>query len=627
MCGIAGFFSRKINKEKMTTIMNRMIDTVIWRGPDDKGVQVIPLGDAVVGLAHRRLSIIDLSERGHQPMEYANGRYSIVYNGEIYNYKVLREQLISKGHVFTSDCDTEVVLHACIEYGVDAAVSRFNGMWAFALFDREKGTITLSRDRLGVKPLYYINNSDGFMFASDMCSLYEVPGFEKSINYEALHGFLWNMYVPAPYTILNNVNKLSPGCNLEFSVKNTKIKRKKYWDVRGLKRGFDDSYEDFISDIEELLTDSVKIRLEADVPVGVFLSGGIDSSIVCALAQRESGTQVNTYSIGFTEKENDDAKVAIQVAKVLGTNHKELYCTQQDALELIEIIPDAYSEPFADNSQIPTMLLSRMTKEHVTVALSGDGGDELFLGYPSYVSKNALLKKRKKLGGAAQLINIAAKVLSIYDHKRWKLEKFHNASSVTNVINLEYITAHNLINSIFNSKYVETDGIKMYGGNYYEEAGLSVTEGLDLQTLEYGLPDDMLTKVDRASMFYSLECRCPILDYRVAEAAVGAPIEYNLHDGKLKAPLKDILYKYVPKRIVDRPKSGFGVPINRWLHADLNEIVNDNLSSLFIKRQGIFDSVGMERFVKEFNRQNNPNLDRIAYTLLMFQLWWKRYCD
>lgn len=627
MCGIAGLISKRKKKEEITALIDHMIDAAAWRGPDDKGLQTVLLSNAVAGLAHRRLSILDLSERGHQPMQFSEGRYTIVYNGEVFNYKSIRDELVTRGHAFASDCDTEVVLHACVEYGVENAVSKFNGMWAFALLDRDKGVVTLSRDRLGVKPLYYAGTADGFTFASDMRSFYTIPDLEKQINFDALHGYLWNMYVPAPLTMLHGVYKVPPGSNLQYDIGRGEIKESKYWNPRAIRRRTDGSYEDYVGEVEGLLTDSVKLRLEADVPVGVFLSGGIDSSIISALAQKESGNQISTYSIGFSEKENDDAKVALEVARILGTNHKELYCTQQDALELIESIPDAYAEPFADNSQIPTMLLSRMTREHVTVALSGDGGDELFLGYPSYVSKKDLLQGRQKLGILASLMNAAAKALPIYDHTRWKLEKFYNASSVTNVINLEYVTAHRLLGSLFDASRSVVGGIELYGGDHYEKARIGMIRSLDLQTIEYGLPDDMLTKVDRASMFYSLECRCPMLDYRVAEAAISAPTEYNLHEGRLKAPLKDILYKYVPREIVDRPKSGFGVPINKWLHADLKDLVNDNLSLELIKRQEIFDLEGMRRFVKEFNRQNNPNLDRIAYTLLVFQLWWKRYCN
>lgn len=627
MCGIAGLLNNKIIKEEVTSVVEKMIDAVIWRGPDDKGVQTVKVGDSIIGLAHRRLSILDLSNRGHQPMGFADGRYTIVYNGEIYNYKTIREELTKKGHVFMSDCDTEVVLHACAEYGVNDAVSKFNGMWAFAFVDKDRGVITLSRDRLGVKPLYYTYADFVFSFSSDIRSFYEIPDFKKDINQKALHGYLWNMYIPAPYSIIDGVFKIPPGCNLEYNIENGEIRVNRYWNARNIKQVYEGEYKDYVSEIETLLTDSVKLRLEADVPVGVFLSGGIDSSVVSALAQKESNAKINTYSIGFDEKENDDAEVASQVAKILGTNHKELYCTQQDALNIIESIPDAFAEPFADNSQIPTMLLSRMTREHVTVALSGDGGDELFLGYPIYISRNALFEKRSKLGITAILGNAAAKILPLYNHNRWRMEKFYNASSVTNGVYLEYITAHRMISSLFDKTEGVLEEIELYGGNYYEAEGLGMMRSLNLQSIEFGLSDDMLTKVDRASMFYSLECRCPILDYRVAEVAIEAPTEYNLHNGQLKAPLKDILYKYVPREIVERPKSGFGVPINKWIHSDLNEIVNDNLSSGLIKKQGVFSTVGIERFVKEFNKRKNPNLDRIAYSLLIFQLWWKRYLD
>lgn len=627
MCGIAGLIGKQKSEDAVKGVINRMIDAAKWRGPDGKGLFVNRIGDFTVGLAHRRLSILDLSERGKQPMSFADGRFVLTYNGEIYNYKEIRDELIKRGHIFLSDCDTEVVLHSCVEFGVEQAVSKFNGMWAFAFFDRDAGTVTLSRDRLGVKPLYYMIAQDCFAFASDLRAFFELPDFDKTINYAALHGYLWNMYVPTPYSIFKNVSKLSQGSILEYNICEKRETIRKYWDVDSIKVDFGGTYGEYVDKVEKLLYESIRLRLEADVPVGVFLSGGIDSSVIASLAQNQAERKINTYSIGFLEKENDDAKVAAEVAKILGTDHHELYCTQKDALELIQQISEAYSEPFADNSQIPTMLLSRMTKEHVTVALSGDGGDEFFVGYPSYVRNKRLLLQRKWTGIMAPALRGLSSRLNIYDHRKWMIDKFYNANSITGIIHLDYVTAKDLIESILPIGLSRQDIISQYGGDNYEKKGLDTVRAAVLQSIQYGLADDMLTKVDRASMFYSLECRCPLLDYRVAECSLSVPNHYNLHGGVLKAPLKDILYRYVPREVVDRPKSGFGVPINTWLHGELNELVSDNLADDLIKRQGIFEPVGIKKLVNEFNRQRNPILDRIAYTLLVFQLWWKTYCD
>ena len=627
MCGIAGLIEQQQSEGTIKDILDRMIDAATWREPDGKGIYVNDSRNYTVGMAHRRLSIFDLSERGKQPMTLSDGRYALTYNGEIYNYKVIKEELIERGHVFFSDCDTEVVLHACVEFGVEKAVAKFNGMWAFAFYDRDAGTITLSRDRLGVKPLYYIFAQDCFAFASDMRSFFSLPGFDTTLNQSALHGYLWNMYIPAPYSIFDKVFKLPQGSILEYHIYEKRKTIRKYWDIGSIQVDFKGSYEEYVNTIEKLLSESVAIRLAADVPVGMFLSGGIDSSVITSLAQKQSTKILNTYSIGFFDKENDDAKVALEVAKILGTNHQELYCTQKDALALIQKIPEAYSEPFADNSQIPTMLLSQMTREHVTVALSGDGGDEFFIGYPSYASNRKLLLYRKLTRISDPLLRLISSRINKYDHKKWMIDKFLHAKDIASIIHLNYLTANELINSILPVDLSSRENMRIYGGEDHLPKGTGIVRSAVLQSIQYGLPDDMLTKVDRASMYYSLECRCPILDYRVAECALSVPNSYNLHAGILKAPLKDILYRYVPQEVVERPKSGFGVPINKWLHGELKEIVNDHLSDQKIKRQGIFDPVGMQKFTEEFNRQSNPILDRVAYTMLIFQLWWETYLD
>lgn len=634
MCGIAGYIGKLKNKDDVEETVNSMIDAVSWRGPDGKGTYIDEKNNLSVGMAHCRLSILDLSDRGKQPMASPDRNYVISYNGEVYNYKEIRKDLENKGHTFISDCDTEVVLHACMEWGVRGAVSKFNGMWAFALYDKINSEIVLARDRMGVKPLYYgILNNGEFIFSSDIRSMYRVPSLRKEIDREALHGYLWNMYIPAPYTIFKDIRKLEPGSLLKYNIETQKLKVEKYWDISEIKIDSNRTYEEYLSELKRILRNAVRIRLEADVPVGIFLSGGIDSSLVASLAQELSEKRINTYSIGFREKENDDAKVALEVAKRLGTNHEELYCSPRDSLDLIEKIPLAYAEPFADNSQIPTMLLCKLTREHVTVSLTGDGGDELFTGYPYYLTCDRLYKKRHLAKIEEKTIGrLIDHILSIYNYNRWKVDKVCNAADMAGILQLDYITAHGILDSILplgkmKGCDISRDMNHFCFENNYQSNDMEMIKASVLQSIRYSLPDDMLVKVDRASMFYSLECRSPILDYRVAEWSLSAPEGYNLHNGQLKAPLKDILYEYVPREVVERPKSGFGVPVNLWVHNELNEIINDSLSTDFIRRQGIFDVNGMQKFLSAFNRGKNPILDRVAYTLLMFQLWWQEYID
>lgn len=628
MCGIAGFVSKENTISYINSAINNMIDAVYWRGPDYKGTYTDIFNDYIIGLAHRRLSILDLSSNGNQPMLFNDKQYALIYNGEIYNYKKLKNELILKGHSFKSNCDSEVVLHALIEYGVENACSKFNGMWAFAFFDKKNATISLSIDRMGIKPLYYFKNDKNFVFSSDLRSLYLLKEVPKSINITALQCYLWNMYIPSPYTIINDVFKIESGSILVYNLLDNTITKSKYWNIYDIKSTSSINYNDYVANVEKLLQDAVNIRLEADVPVGVFLSGGIDSSLVSIFAANQLKKRINTFSISFKEKNDDDGKYASQIAKIISSNHTELVCTQSDALDLIEQIPKAYSEPFADNSQIATMLLCKLTKEHVDVALSGDGADELFIGYPTYIDNCKIQTIRNKYN---LIINKAYSIvkllnLSKYNYLSWKINKLYNANSNKNIINLSCITACELINSLFlNANISENEISNLYYGKNEKYNNLNLIETSVLQSIEYGLKDDMLTKVDRASMYYSLEARCPFLDYRIVECALSVPYSYNIKNGVLKSSLRDILSKFVPKEIIYRKKSGFGVPISKWLHSDLTELVNVYTDLYFIKKQNIFDYKGINELVYEFYKQKNPILDRIIYSLLMFQLWWEEY--
>lgn len=631
MCGIAGFIKkRNASLESYGQIAKRMVDAIRWRGPDASDDKIWANGDKVVAFAHCRLSVMDLSDNGKQPMETIDGQYSITFNGEIYNHGEIKKELEKLGYAFKSTCDTEALLYACVEWGVEATASKCNGMFAFAFYDRAREQVYLCRDRMGVKPLYYYVRDGQLAFASDLRALMALPDFIKKIDRRMVYGFLWNMHVPAPYTVFHGAYKLESGTCLRYDIKTGRIDKERFWEIgrqmSASDKG-DDDYFAFREDIKRQLKDAVKVRLEADVPVGVFLSGGIDSSLVSALAQEAAERRISTYSIGFREKSNDDALYARCVSKILGTDHTEVYCTESDALDLIEHIPKAYSEPFSDNSLLPTMLLSRLTKEHVTVALSGDGGDELFVGYPSYLTQHKLYRLHNlakiwaKTGGW-----IAKKMMSMYSHNRWKSDKFSNATSAENIKILDFITAMRILDSILPmSENEELYAFEkhMYSGSARESESF-LTQAV-MQSMEVGLQDDMLVKVDRASMYYSLEIRCPMLDYRVVEKAVAAPFAFKCKDGSLKAPLKDILSDYVPMEIINRPKMGFGMPVDEWLHGKWSEIVKDYLSRDYITRQGIFSPEGIERFVKEFMKRRNPALNKIAFSILMFQLWWDEY--
>lgn len=630
MCGISGWIGNG-KRDKVQKALNRMADAVLWRGPDGKGIYIDETDEGIVGLAHRRLSIVDLSDNGKQPMTGGNGRYALTYNGEVYNYRDLRGKLEKKAHHFISDCDTEVVLHACMEWGVEEAASKFNGMWGFAFYDREDGTITLCRDRLGVKPLYYTKTDHYFSFASDIRSIHSCTGQAMTIDVKALHGYLWNMYIPSPYSIYKEVQKVPPGGIVKYSIKNKCIMKGRYWDLPQCGAGQAGiSYKEYLYGVKKTLTEAVQLRMVADVPVGVFLSGGVDSSLIAAISQQYSESGIKTFSIGFSDKENDDARFALEAAQRLGTSHTQLYCSAADARTLIQNIPVAYSEPFADNSQIPTMLLSKLTRQYVTVALSGDGGDEFFVGYPYYIDN-------VRIGRMAFLLRLLStparklvdSVLPLYSHKRWKIDKLGSIRNTTALLNRDYVTAAALINSLLPGSYRNFDNRQLqeylfyYGGCEYE--GRKVLDASLRHSIHYGLTDDMLVKVDRGSMFYSLEVRSPFLDCQVVEAAMQIPFSYKIPKLRLKAILKDILSDYLPDEIINRPKSGFGVPINTWIHGEWNEMINDYLCDSFIKRQGIFDPSGMLSFVNELNKRRNPILDRLGYTLLVFQLWWEKY--
>lgn len=615
MCGICGTVTKNRISEN---VIKAMLNTISHRGPDDSGIYIDVLKDNThVAFAQCRLSIFDLSSAGHQPMISEDGKVIIVYNGEIYNFKELRLELISKGYSFKSDCDTEVILQGYREYGIEV-VSKFNGMFAFALLDKHNDTMFLVRDRMGVKPLYYYYDGINLAFASELKPITKTPFFKKEINMEALGKYFACQYIPAPDTIFNNTFKLKQGTILKL--KNGSLTEENYWNIPDsftVRSKEDLGFEYYKNELEKLIEDATVKRMIADVPVGTFLSGGIDSSLITALAQKNRTTPVNTFTIGFKEEKYNEANYAKEVAKVLGTNHYEEYCSIEEAKALIFDTPMFFDEPFADSSQLPTMLVSKIAKKRVTVALSGDAGDELFCGYKNY--DDVLIQKKylilgKIFGSMYPLHKTGNKYL-------WKAGKILKPQSEKDILTIDSNNTVDITDGLF-KKELRKKSENLFDANLYSD---SIQENKMLYDMMTYLPDDILVKVDRASMKYALETRNPLLDYRVVENSFSIPHHYKYNNRNKKYILKEILYQYVPKTLIERPKKGFSIPMHEWLHHDLKDQLRDILCKERIKRQGIFDIEQIKRFYKTFEKSDGRIMDDIMWSMLMFQLWYDEY--
>ena len=624
MCGICGF----VTKENIALQqLNDMNDTMYHRGPDDHGAEIYNLdADYSIGMAQRRLSILDLSPLGHQPMHSGNGRITVVYNGEIYNFRELREQLGQ--YEFISTCDTEVIIAAYLEWGIDC-IRKFNGMFAIAIFDRETGEVFLVRDRIGKKPLYYWYQDQNLVFASELKPIMAYPGFQKTICTEVLGRFLYHQYINAPDSIFEKVYKLEPGSILKF--KGGEIAIWKYWSIREVyakKKALGAaSYEEAKKELKDILKTAIKERMIADVPLGAFLSGGYDSSLVTAIAQEISDAPVKTFSIGFHEERYNEAKYAKQVAEYLGTRHTELYIGETEMFELVDSIPQFYDEPFADSSQIPSMLVSELAKKQVTVALSGDGGDEFFCGYNIYEN----VEKAQKLDRIGAVVygvcNFPfARKADIFSKLPFRVKVIagnRDPRCKTQISTDNYI---NVIKGLLGEtglpyRYPIED---QYCEKNWQERRML----LDMDTY---LPGDILCKVDRASMKYSLETRCPILDTSVMEYAYRLPHAYKYKNGVKKRILKDIAYDYIPRELLDRPKVGFSVPLDKWLRGPLKENLLDVSSRDFLKKQGVFQAEAVVNFVREYLEKGDggpatgKNYSRFVWSYYIFQKWYQYY--
>ena len=640
MCGIAGFLDRsgQYSGDCLQRLVTAMTDAIAHRGPDDSGAWQDPASGIVLG--HRRLSIIDLSTEGHQPMTGPGGNQVIVFNGEIYNFQELRRELEASGQRFRGHSDTEVMLAAFGEWGFDAAVRRFNGMFAFALWDQRETTAFPCRDRLGKKPLYYGWAGRTLLFGSELKALGAHPAFHPEIDRNAVALYLRLGYIPAPWTIYQGIYKLPPATHLTIGPQDSGSNAAPvpYWSAReAAERGLRNritSFEEAIAELDVLLRSAVGLRMIADVPLGAFLSGGIDSSLVVSLMQTLSSQPVRTFCIGFEEQTHNEAVYARAVAQHLGTDHTEMILTAGQALDVVPRLPRMFDEPFADSSQIPTFLVSEMARSHVTVSLSGDGGDELFVvAIRRTFSAGGFFQKYGWMPGP--LRTVAGKVLQSVPQSSWNRflpdngeatggARVHRLGSTMRQTHEETIY-RNLMSHWEDPELVVPGSVEPSTAfTTSESAGVSsMTEKMMLLDALVYLPDDILAKVDRASMAVSLEARGPLLDYRLFEFAWRIPLEFKMRDSKGKWILRELLNRYVPRELVDRPKSGFAIPVAKWLRGPLRGWAEDLLTESRLRQEGILDTTAVRRTWKE--HLDGYNWSERMWAVLMFESWLEEY--
>ncbi|MBE5828303.1 MAG: asparagine synthase (glutamine-hydrolyzing) [Butyrivibrio sp.] len=628
MCGIAGLIGYKGDA---SAAVSRMNDRMAHRGPDDDGIYIDK--DRKVALGHRRLAIVDLSKNGAQPFVSASGRSVMVYNGEIYNAGSVKERLLAttNGNLqFRSTSDTEILLEAIERYGMEEALSGCKGMFAIAVYDKEKNTVTLARDRVGEKPLYYGNACGAFVFASDIGCISAIDGFDNPIDEDVLDIYFEDGYIPAPYSIYKGIFKLEPGTILTVNVGTLENDKTTYWSMKDVaKKGqasvFKGSFEEASSELERLLKDSIRGQMIADVPLGAFLSAGIDSSTVVSLMQSISPGRVKTFTIGMEDEKFNEAVYAKEIARHLGTEHTELYISEADAKSVIPKLPFIFGEPFADSSQIPTYLVSKMTRDHVTVSLSGDGGDELFCGYKSYESVSRVWNKIKRIPyplrkplSSIELMATGTEITGREDlETRYLKAKYLGAASPYELHKFEHETDP-IIKKIALKKGTAKYKCMDLPADFLSE----VNHNVMLMDMLLYHPDDILVKVDRTAMAVSLETRVPMLDKDVVEFAFSLPIDY-LKDGKTgKRILRDVLYRYVPKEMMDRPKKGFSIPISKWLlEDDLRSWAEELLDKRKIQEAGILDCEVVEKIWRDFTDRGIYRIQ--IWYILMFQLWYE----
>lgn len=635
MCGFVGFwdFKNRSSIEEIDRSLQRMSVQIISRGPDDYGYW----RDASVGLgmAHRRLAIIDLTKHGAQPMTTHDRRYVLIYNGEIYNFSELRSELEQEGASFLGHSDTEVLLQACRIWGTERTIKRLIGMFSFVLWDSHEKILTLVRDRLGIKPLYFGFMDDCLFFASQPKAFFGHRLWKPAINMDAVSAFLQLQRIPSGMSIYEGFENLEPATMITIDAKKT-INRHRYWEVSQNHEIKMSDESQVIAKLEVLLKDAVKRRMVSDVELGAFLSGGIDSSTVVALMQTQSDKPVQSFSIGFDDQDYNEAKHAKAVASHLGTNHTELYAQPEDALTLVDQLANHYDEPFADSSQIPTLLVSSLTRKQVTVALSGDGGDELFAGYNRYLVAEKIkllfrvLPKNVRLG--------LARCIADTQPKHWDRvfkmvpSRFRPRLAGDKMLKLSRALACEDFSTLYSqlvTGWCTNDLLLGYEVRDLQQFRLDINrddliDQMQRFDIKSYLPDDILTKVDRASMAYSLETRVPLLDHRVVELAFRIPLHFKIKNGQSKWVLRQILYQYVPKSLIERPKMGFAIPLDSWLRGPLRDWAEELLDEKKIKNDQIFDSAKVRNLWNQHLRRER-NFASQLWTILMFQLWKYRW--
>lgn len=639
MCGITGLIDTQNSSNE--AILKSMTDTMFHRGPDGGSQVLFNFNTTQIGLGHRRLSIIDLTEGGTQPMSYHS--YWICFNGEIYNYQEIKNELIALGHQFSTSSDTEMILHAYEQWG-ENCIEKFRGMFAIALINKENGEVFCVRDRVGVKPFYFYLKDGIFLFASELKAFHQHPKFQKEIQLEAVEMFMQFGNIPAPHTIFQHTYKIKPGHFIRFNIDDLKnhpseFQQHAYWNVYDAynQPTLDISFDEALVKTEEILNDSFQLRMVADVPVGVFLSGGFDSAAVASILQKNQTQQLKTFTIAVPDIGLNEAPYAKDVAQHLGTLHTEFECSHQEAIDLIDDLPYYYDEPYGDSSAIPTGLVAKIAKQQVTVALSADGGDEIFAGYNRYDYLMRYGKKlnqvpgfaRKSMAGMMNLIeadsipylknkynfaNRYEKLKNLLkdpspEQMMWSLSTQFDEKKMQALLKKR----SSLPELAYNSKELNDDAF----------SPLKYMMAIDFQTY---LPDDIMTKVDRATMRFSLEGREPFLDHKIIEWATQLPDDFKYHNGIKKYILREIVHQYIPKELMDRPKMGFAIPIEKWMMEDLRTHVEDYLSSERIEKQGIFNSKEVEELKTKFLNGKKEYGLKIWY-LLMFQMWWSRWME
>ena len=628
MCGFTGFcdFNRKLDKSNLVAAN----DTLVHRGPDSGDVAFFPTPDFNIGFGHRRLSILDVSSNGSQPMYSDDGNIVIILNGEVYNFKEIRQELEALGHSFHSDSDTEVVVKAYQQFGINA-VHKFIGMFAFAIYDKTKEVVYLLRDRAGVKPLYYYHKDNCLLFASELKAIYKYPAFKKEINPEGVSLFFKYGYIQSPHTIFRHAYKVRPGHYIKIDLKSKKVEETRYYNVIEYynKPKLRISEEEASAEVERLFTSAFQYRMVSDVPVGVFLSGGYDSGVVTGVLQKNNTQRIKTFTIGFHEAKYNEAPHAKAVADYLGTEHYEHYCTTKEAIDIFPTLADIYDEPFGSSSAIPTTLVSQFARKHVTVSLSADGGDEIFAGYHRYFHLN---KVNSALERSPQVLQETGKaLLKASTAVMPALKKVHHIGRLAEILNSygNYGLA-----DIYSQHYNIRELQELLpwcnpGLGLYDDVGKINNENDFINTclaLDYNryMIDDILVKVDRATMSVGLEGREPLLDHRIIEFVSQLPSNLKYNNGEKKYLLKKIAHKYIPKELLDRPKSGFAIPMIEWMRNELKDYLFYYINEEQFAKHGLINAKKAIEVRDQF-LAGKERKETQVWLLLIFQMWWDRW--